>query len=55
MAKGKSIYFTQKELEILLEVLKEWENKVDEDNYSWRLKSDLGTAWRKLAEAKDRK
>ena len=38
MAKGKSIYFTQKELETLLEVLEEWENKVDEDIYSCRLK-----------------
>lgn len=52
MAKGKSIYFTQKELETLLEVLEEWENKVDEDIYSCRLKRGLGTAWGKLVEAK---
>ena len=55
MAKGKSIYFTQKELETLLEVLEEWENKVDEDIYSFRLKRGLGTAWSKLVEAKKEK
>ena len=54
MAKGKSIYFSQKELEILLKVLDEWENIVDEDIYSCRLKSGLGTAWGKLADANNK-
>ena len=52
--KGKSIYFSKKELEALLEVLEEWENIVDEDIYSFRLKLGLGTAWGKLSEAKSK-
>lgn len=52
MSKGKSIYFTKKELEILVETLEEWEYKVDEDIYAYRLKRGLGTAWGKLEEAK---
>ena len=54
MAKGKSIYFSKKELETLLEVLEEWESKVDEDIYARRLKLGLGTAWGKLEEAKNK-
>ena len=54
MKKGKSIYFSKKELEALLEVLEEWENIVDEDIYSFRLKLGLGTAWGKLSEAKSK-
>lgn len=54
MAKGKLIYFSKKELEMLLKTLGEWENIVDEYTYSCRLKSGLGTAWGKLTDAKRR-
>lgn len=54
MGKGKSIYFSQKELEIILKVLEEWEHIVDEEIYSCRLKTGLGTAWGKLADAKSK-
>ena len=54
MAKGKSIYFTSMELEILLEVIKEWDDNVGEDIYARRLSNGLGTAWGKLTEANNK-
>lgn len=58
--KGQQIYFTQKELEALLNTLDEWQDlllveKEDEDKYAHRLEYGLGTAWGKLTEAKKRK
>ncbi len=52
MAKGKAIYFSVRELKALMEVLGEWKDKVDEDTYASYLEFGLGSAWRKLVEAK---
>ncbi len=51
--KGKQIYFTPTELEVLTKVLSEWEDMLDdEDKYAIELQNGLGTAWRKIVEAK---
>lgn len=52
--KGKTLYFTQKEIEKLLIVLDEWQNLLGiegEERYARFLHSGLGSAWRKLADA----
>lgn len=52
MAKGKTIYLTQKEIVALLLTLEDWENSIEEPIYAHRLKNGLGTAWGKLEETK---
>lgn len=55
LAKGKTIYFSRAELEALLKVLEEWQDKVDEDVYSHRMKYGLGTAWGKIYKKDEKK
>lgn len=52
MAKGKSIYFTKKELENLNEFFNKWNDKLspeDEDFYAFWLQK-TGTAFGKIAD-----
>ena len=55
MAKGKSIYFTKKEIDALIMALKSWEElekEKSEDVYAHMiLECGVGAAWRKIAEA----
>lgn len=55
--KGKTLYFTQKEIEELLKVLNEWEDLlgVEEEKYAHHLHHGLGTAWGKLTNANKKK
>lgn len=56
--KGKTLYFTQKEIEELLKVLNEWEDLLGvegEEKYAHHLHNGLGTAWGKLTDANKKK
>lgn len=56
--KGKTLYFTQKEIEELLKVLNEWQDLLGvdgEENYSRHLQNGLGTAWGKLTDSVNKK
>lgn len=53
--KGKQVYFTQQEIQALLDTLQEWEDLLGvdgEDKCAHRLQYGLGTAWKKITEAK---
>ena len=56
--KGKQIYFTQQEMQALLNTLQDWQDLLGvkgENEYVHRLKNGLGTAWGKLQEGVTKK
>lgn len=53
--KGKQIYFSRQEIQVLLDTLNDWENRLltenEEEFFGNQLKRGLGTAWHKLVDA----